>query len=92
MKVHTNGHHKKNGRASLEERVSRLELEVECLVAHQKQPSEKQGWQAIVGTHADSPAFEAICREVERLRAEDYARAAKETKSSAKRRTVKSKG
>lgn len=92
MKVQTNGQHKKNGRASLEERVSRLEAEVEGLVAQQEQPSEKQGWQAIVGTHADSPAFEAICREVERLRVEDYARAAKETKPGVNRRTAKSKG
>lgn len=92
MKVQSNGRQKKGDHANLEERVSRLEAEVECLVAHQKPPSEKQGWQAIVGTHADSPAFEAICREVERLRAEDYARAAKQSKPVAKRRVAKSKG
>lgn len=92
MKNQTNGQHKKNGSASLEVRVSRLEAEVKWLVAHQLPPVEKQGWQAIVGTHANSTAFEAICREVERLRVEDYARAANETKPSAKRRTAKSKG
>ena len=92
MKAQSNGRHAKNGNSNLEERVSRLEAEVKSLMAHQERPSEKQGWQAIVGSHADSPAFDAICREVERLRAEDYAHAAKETKPVAKRRTAKSKG
>jgi hypothetical protein len=79
MKAH------RNGKERLEERVARLEAEVKQLQAAVK-PGAGLGWESIVGSHQGSEAFEAIVHEMQRLREEDYARAASEPSTSSPRR------
>ncbi len=94
MKVSSNGRHSKNGAASLEERVAQLEAEVERLKSSQPIAT-GQGWQSIVGSHADNPFFEQVVREMKRERDEDYAQARREArktrKPQSKRRVARAK-
>jgi hypothetical protein len=82
MKAH------RNGKERLEERVARLEAEVEQLKAAVK-PGTGLGWESIVGSHQGSEAFEAMVHEMRRLREEDYAQAASESASPPRRKKVK---
>lgn len=78
MKAHRNG----------KSRRTRLEAEVEQLKAAVK-PGTELGWESIFGSHRGFKAFEAIVHEMQRLREEDYARAASESASPPRRKKVK---
>jgi hypothetical protein len=79
---------RRNGKQRLEDRVARLEAEVEQLRGAVK-PGTGWGWESIVGSHQGSEAFAAIVHEMRRLRKEDYARAARDAASPPCRRKAK---
>jgi hypothetical protein len=58
------------------DRLTRIENEVREIKTKLNKKEEKTGWQAIVGSHANSEVFDEIIKEVEKNRREDYEAAA----------------
>lgn len=61
----------------IEQRLARLEDELER-VKSELRGSTSRGWRAVVGSHAGSATFDAVVREMRRLRRSDYQSANKE--------------
>ncbi len=77
-----------NGRDSLEKRVADLESELKVVRAELATLRDRHGWRAFVGTHANSPFYDEMVREMERISDEERAAAQVEKKPKVKARRV----